>query len=67
MNKEEKNSRQVRKVTKRVAHPCYDSTEKVNDIMLLKVRTVEYVISSVFHPKIGANIPLLYCKGIILC
>ncbi|XP_046872737.1 granzyme A-like [Hypomesus transpacificus] len=37
VNKEEKNSRQVRKVTKRVAHPCYDSTEKVNDIMLLKL------------------------------
>lgn len=33
----EKDSRQVRKV-KRFPHPCYDDYEKVNDLMLLKVR-----------------------------
>ena len=49
MNKEEKDYRQVRKVTKRVPHRCYDSTDKVNDIMLLKVRTAQYVMC--FSPE----------------
>ncbi|XP_053276140.1 granzyme A-like [Pleuronectes platessa] len=45
----EDNSRQVRKVKKRVPHPCYDNVTKVNDIMLLKLgksvketKTVKY-------------------------
>lgn len=37
MNKEERNSRQIRKVTKSVPHPCYDKSERNNDIMLLKL------------------------------
>ncbi|XP_062307480.1 granzyme A-like [Osmerus eperlanus] len=37
LNEEEKNFRQVQKVTKRVVHPCYDNNSKVNDIMLLKL------------------------------
>ncbi|XP_047237979.1 granzyme A-like [Girardinichthys multiradiatus] len=33
----EKEYRQVRKVKRRVPHPCFDKTEKVNDLMLLKL------------------------------
>ncbi|XP_034450822.1 granzyme A-like isoform X2 [Hippoglossus hippoglossus] len=33
----EENSRQVIKVKKRFPHPCYDSAENVNDLMLLKL------------------------------
>ncbi|CAB1454902.1 unnamed protein product [Pleuronectes platessa] len=33
----EDNSRQVRKVQKRVPHPCYDNVTRDNDIMLLKL------------------------------
>ncbi|CAK6950808.1 granzyme A-like [Scomber scombrus] len=35
--KEEKDSRQILKVQKRIPHPCYDKSDKVNDIMLLKL------------------------------
>nr|BAD91569.1 granzyme II [Paralichthys olivaceus]BAE94914.1 granzyme II [Paralichthys olivaceus] len=34
---DEKNSRQLIKVKKHFAHPCYDPDEMVNDIMLLKL------------------------------
>lgn len=34
----EKDSRQVRKVKEWFPHPCYDKTNNVNDLMLLKVR-----------------------------
>lgn len=37
IKKEERDSRQVRKVQIRVPHPCYDATDKVNDLMLFKV------------------------------
>ncbi|KAM6944641.1 granzyme A-like [Lycodopsis pacificus] len=37
INKDEKDSRQVRKVKQRVPHPCYDAKDKVNDLMLLKL------------------------------
>ncbi|XP_075955632.1 granzyme A-like [Anarhichas minor] len=37
IKKDEKDSRQVRKVKQRVPHPCYDATDKVNDLMLLKL------------------------------
>ncbi|KAL6113870.1 gzma [Pungitius sinensis] len=33
----EKDSRQVRTVKKSFPHPCYDATDKVNDVMLLKL------------------------------
>ncbi|XP_037337298.2 granzyme A-like [Pungitius pungitius] len=36
--KKEKDSRQVRTVKKSFAHPCYDATDKVNDVMLLKLK-----------------------------
>nr|XP_040052651.1 granzyme A-like isoform X2 [Gasterosteus aculeatus aculeatus] len=34
----EKDDRQVRKVKKSFAHPCYDATENVNDVMLLQLQ-----------------------------
>lgn len=34
----EKDSWQIIKVDRSVPHPCYDAAEKVNDLMLLKVR-----------------------------
>ncbi|XP_072242934.1 transmembrane protease serine 9-like [Leuresthes tenuis] len=37
IKEKEQDSRQVRKVTKRVPHPCYDETDRVNDLMLLKL------------------------------
>ncbi|KAM9858752.1 granzyme A-like [Aulostomus maculatus] len=33
----EKDTRQIRKVKKDYIHPCYDKTDKVNDLMLLKL------------------------------
>ncbi|KAJ0067663.1 hypothetical protein NL108_009774, partial [Boleophthalmus pectinirostris] len=33
----EKDSRQIRKVKNYIQHPCYDSQEKVNDLMLIKL------------------------------
>ncbi|KAM4615785.1 granzyme A-like [Polymixia lowei] len=47
--KDDKASWQIRKVKKSVPHPCYDDTENVNDLMLLKVdkvkqaKTVKYL------------------------
>eukprot|EP00064_Thunnus_orientalis_P026054 superscaffoldBa00015083_g26515 len=35
--KDEKGSRQILKVKYHILHPCYDETENVNDLMLLKV------------------------------
>ncbi|KAM8887460.1 uncharacterized protein AB9W97_014028 isoform 2-T2 [Spinachia spinachia] len=35
--KKESNSRQLCKVKKTFVHPCYDATDKVNDVMLLKL------------------------------
>ncbi|XP_059193616.1 granzyme A-like [Centropristis striata] len=37
IKQKEKDSRQVRKVKRCVPHPCYDNTDKVNDLMLLKL------------------------------
>ncbi|NP_001290867.1 granzyme A-like precursor [Esox lucius] len=37
INKEEKETRQVRKVKSEVPHPCFDHNSTVNDIMLLKL------------------------------
>lgn len=37
INGKEKNSRQVRQV-KKFPHPCYDKDDKVNDLMLLKLK-----------------------------
>ncbi|KAM4575809.1 granzyme A-like [Odontesthes bonariensis] len=37
IKEKEKDSRQVRKVIKRIPHPCYDKTDKFNDLMLLKL------------------------------
>ncbi|XP_069563822.1 granzyme A-like [Brachyistius frenatus] len=37
IKKKEKDSRQILKVGKRIPHPCYDETDKVNDLMLLKL------------------------------
>ncbi|XP_061585535.1 granzyme A-like [Cololabis saira] len=34
----EKDSRQVQKVKKAIPHPCYDKTEHLNDLMLLKLQ-----------------------------
>ncbi|KAG7489970.1 granzyme A-like [Solea senegalensis] len=34
----EKNARQIQKVKKQYRHPCYDTTENVNDLMLLKLQ-----------------------------
>lgn len=41
LSKQEKDSRQVIQVQRSVPHPCYDTTEKVNDLMLLKVTSHE--------------------------
>lgn len=41
LSKKEKESRQVIQVGRSVPHPCYDETEKVNDLMLLKVTSHE--------------------------
>ncbi|XP_030593680.1 granzyme A-like [Archocentrus centrarchus] len=47
---DKKDSRQVRKVKRSFPHPCYDNTDKVNDLMLLqldkpvtKTKTVNWV------------------------
>ncbi|XP_041855644.1 granzyme A-like [Melanotaenia boesemani] len=37
IKKEEKDTRQVRKVTKSFPHPCFDEADRVNDLMLLKL------------------------------
>ncbi|XP_044051413.1 granzyme A-like [Siniperca chuatsi] len=37
IKQKEKDSRQMRKVTRSVPHPCYDAADKVNDLMLLKL------------------------------
>ncbi|XP_053276139.1 granzyme A [Pleuronectes platessa] len=60
----EDNSRQVRKVKKRVPHPCYDNVTKVNDIMLLKLgksvketKTVKYLkfVDAIKEPAAGTS------------
>uniref|UniRef100_UPI003AAA78D3 granzyme A-like n=1 Tax=Centroberyx gerrardi TaxID=166262 RepID=UPI003AAA78D3 len=60
----EKDSRQIRKVKTRVPHPCFDTTENVNDLMLLKLdkevkptNTVKYlpVSSKTRDPAAGTS------------
>uniref|UniRef100_UPI0037E95D50 granzyme A-like n=1 Tax=Semicossyphus pulcher TaxID=241346 RepID=UPI0037E95D50 len=38
INATEKKSLQVQKVAKSIPHPCYDEVERVNDLMLLKLK-----------------------------
>uniref|UniRef100_A0A3P8V6E7 Peptidase S1 domain-containing protein n=1 Tax=Cynoglossus semilaevis TaxID=244447 RepID=A0A3P8V6E7_CYNSE len=56
---DEKQERQIRKVAKYYPHPCYNKTEKINDLMLLKLdkpvkrtNTVDY-----FNLKTAAKEP----------
>ncbi|KAJ0067674.1 hypothetical protein NL108_009796, partial [Boleophthalmus pectinirostris] len=37
LKNEENDSRQIREVKDFIIHPCYDSQEKVNDLMLIKL------------------------------
>nr|XP_046241296.1 granzyme A-like [Scatophagus argus] len=38
IKEKEKDSRQVLKVERQIPHPCYDAADKVNDLMLLKLK-----------------------------
>ncbi|KAM4615784.1 granzyme A-like [Polymixia lowei] len=49
---QEEYSRQIRKVKKSVPHPCYDNTEKVNDLMLLEVDNVKQTETVKYLPVI---------------
>ncbi|XP_029366772.1 granzyme A-like [Echeneis naucrates] len=60
----ENKSRQVRKVKKSFSHPCYDKTDNVNDLMLLKLdkkvtksKTVNWLKlgNSIKEPEAGSS------------
>ncbi|XP_008286356.1 granzyme A-like isoform X1 [Stegastes partitus] len=53
IKEKEKDSRQVRTVKKHVPHPCYDDTDKVNDLMLLKLQTPVTTTKWVKSLKLG--------------
>nr|QBY35778.1 granzyme a [Lutjanus peru] len=55
IKEKEKDSRQVRKV-KSFPHPCYDATDKVNDLMLLKLDKPVKVTDTVKYQPLGKTI-----------
>ncbi|XP_037634983.1 granzyme A-like [Sebastes umbrosus] len=56
MKEEEKDSRQVRKVKRHIPHPCYDSTDYFNDLMLLKLDKPVKITKTVKCLKLGNTV-----------